>query len=648
MMMRRRGDGLLLFLMMGAAAVPIIVFGMVMLGIFGRQMDNSLETAMRRSAEWAMAALDARVTAEFDALAALADGDPGSFPEQARTLMTARPSWLGVRIVPIEDGTAIDVAGSTLPLLDDAMVRQVADDGRPAVGPVQLGAESFVTLYAPVLRGQRVSGVAAAAVSAHSLSAALRMQKQPQGWFVTALDTQRTIIGHDGDVTALSAAVAASAFAERHADDDFVYTSTEGGEGVYTAIARSPAWGWMVAVGVPADLVEGPMRRNMYSLAAAAALALALTAWVGAAQARAVARRHRAERRLVAMSTQREAHRRLADIVSNFPGVIYRRVLHPDGRLSYPYMSSGIRLIDGTSKELRAPAPVGEIGGRIFAAEHREGWQQALLESSRTLEPFHFEGRVGRAGGDKWIRTTAQPNRLPDGGIAWDGIAFDITDLKQAEARLAKSLAEKEAMLREIHHRVRNNLQVVSSLIQIETFQIADDDARCRLAEVSRRIGALGHVHELLYGSADFARIDCGEHLHRLCLTVQAAARHEGAAIEVVVAQSLHTDLDTAIPLGLIAYELVSEEVERHDHARLHLSCSGGVVTLGVGSRRPEPERVATAGLGSRILYALAAQIDARLDFDVDGLAARLRIDARRFACRGAAPDCGAAHLPDG
>lgn len=364
-------------------------------------------------------------------------------------------------------------------------------------------------------------------------------------------------------------------------------------------------------------------RQTLTALAGGGMVALVLAVLLAAAMARSVARRQEAERRLLAFQARSTAERRLGDIAANLPGLIYRRVLDPDGRVSYPYVSSG----------LEVPLRTGEGGSlhdlatRLFVPEDARHWHAAVEDSARHLRPFHCEVRLH--GSDRWVRSAASPRRRPDGAVVWDGVLLDITDLKLAEEALKRSLDEKEAMLREIHHRVRNNLQVVSSLLQIEALQITDPQARRRIAEVSRRIGALGHLHEQLYAATDFTSVDCGEHLLCLCHNEMEpyAARGLGLVTEL---QPLVCDLDTAIPLGLIAHELLHEAAERKVG-------QGGAVTV---CFRREDEAViltvtgagAEPGSGARILQALADQLDAAISRDADG--AHLRLNGSRFQDR--------------
>lgn len=352
------------------------------------------------------------------------------------------------------------------------------------------------------------------------------------------------------------------------------------------------------------------------ALAGGGTVALVLAVLLAAAMARSVSRAQDAERRLLALQEER----RLSDIGGNFPGIIYRRVMTADGRISYPYASTGLGVVLAACE----PQSLSQLAQRLFHPDDRGRWCAAVAESAHTLAPFHCEVRL--ADGDRWVRSAASPRRESDGSVVWDGVLLDVSDLKQAEAALKRSLAEKEVMLREIHHRVRNNLQVVSSLLHIEALQIADADARSRLAEVGRRIGALGHLHEQLYGATDFASVDCGAHLRRLC---QDLMDTRGPAGPVLVAdiQPLRCDLDTAIPLGLITHELLHEAGAGGGRIVVSLARDDDAAVLtvtGETTAEAPPRQV-----GHRIALALADQLDARLS--QDGACISLRMPADRF-----------------
>jgi diguanylate cyclase (GGDEF)-like protein/PAS domain S-box-containing protein len=128
----------------------------------------------------------------------------------------------------------------------------------------------------------------------------------------------------------------------------------------------------------------------------------------------------------------------LRGIVDNIPGVVYRRVRHPDGRISYPYHSSQFELRHGLD-----PAAVAQDPSLLQEAVHpddRAAWVAAVEASADQLSPFSGDFRIlVRGGGFRWFRTLATPTRQADGSVVWDGVSIDITELKATEEALRAS-----------------------------------------------------------------------------------------------------------------------------------------------------------------------------------------------------------------
>ena len=143
------------------------------------------------------------------------------------------------------------------------------------------------------------------------------------------------------------------------------------------------------------------------------------------------------------------------------------------------------------------------------------------------------------------------------------GIAEDITERKMAEEKIRASLEEKEVLLKEIHHRVKNNMQVISSLLQLQQGYIDDGKVKEIFQQSQSRIRAMALVHEKLYQTEDLALIDVGEYVKGLVsmLSRSYAGNASPAAIEVQ-AERVLLDIDQAIPAGLILNELVSNSIK--------------------------------------------------------------------------------------
>lgn len=138
-------------------------------------------------------------------------------------------------------------------------------------------------------------------------------------------------------------------------------------------------------------------------------------------------------------------------------------------------------------------------------------------------------------------------------------IARDISERVAAENRLKTSLREKELLLREVHHRVKNNLQVVSSFLSVQSHYFKDPDDVALLKESQNRIRTIASVHERLYGSADLATVNFCEYMEDLATHLAQVYRVRGRSLEIKVTHcAVGLTIEKAIPCGLIINELVT------------------------------------------------------------------------------------------
>ncbi|MCX7354959.1 MAG: PAS domain-containing protein [Alphaproteobacteria bacterium] len=154
-----------------------------------------------------------------------------------------------------------------------------------------------------------------------------------------------------------------------------------------------------------------------------------------------------------AQEALREQETRLRSLAANMPGMVYQRVLHADGRVTYPYVSPGVKKIYG----YEADEVMGESG--IFpsgvVAEDRASYRKALEDSARNLTPRFWEGRERTKSGEiRWTQTYGQPRRLENGDVLWDGLIVDVTEGKLAQ----QALREREELLRSITSSIPGNV----------------------------------------------------------------------------------------------------------------------------------------------------------------------------------------------
>ena len=142
-------------------------------------------------------------------------------------------------------------------------------------------------------------------------------------------------------------------------------------------------------------------------------------------------------------------------------------------------------------------------------------------------------------------------------------LALDVTERIKAEKLLQDSLAEKEIMIKEIHHRVKNNLQIISSLLTLQAEFIKDESSRGYFNDSQNRVKSMAIIHEKLYQTRDFANIDIKDYVSNLTLSLFKAYNINTKLIEVdVEISNILLDVDTAIPCGLIINELVSNSLK--------------------------------------------------------------------------------------
>lgn len=141
----------------------------------------------------------------------------------------------------------------------------------------------------------------------------------------------------------------------------------------------------------------------------------------------------------------------------------------------------------------------------------------------------------------------------------YDGAIHDITARKQYEEQLENSLKEKEVMLAEIHHRVKNNLAIISGLIDLQRFTLEDKILSSMLLNTRNRIMSIANVHELLYNSNNFAEIKISELIEQLCKGISKTYDTSANTVEFNInAEQIYMNANQAVPFGLLLNELIN------------------------------------------------------------------------------------------
>ena len=195
---------------------------------------------------------------------------------------------------------------------------------------------------------------------------------------------------------------------------------------------------------------------------------------------------------------------------------------------------------------------------------HNTPQQEAVnIENSLREQPYRgVFSWIRPDGKENYIEYTAATFNIGDRRFTI-GIDHDVTERKQAEDQIAASLEEKEVLLKEIHHRVKNNLQILSSLFYLQARNIKDEKVLEIFMESQDRVKSMSLIHEKLYQSQTLARINFAEYIRSL--TTYLFQVHRGSPIAIKL--NINTDdvllnIDTAIPCGLIINELVSNSLK--------------------------------------------------------------------------------------
>lgn len=213
-----------------------------------------------------------------------------------------------------------------------------------------------------------------------------------------------------------------------------------------------------------------------------------------------------------------------------------------------------------------------------------------------------------------------------------------IIQRRRTEDRIAASLREKEALLKEVHHRVKNNLQVVSALLALQARRTKDTEVRAMFRESERRIRSMALIHEALYRSPDLGRIDFSEYLHAFCAQLAAGYVLDPDAVRVEArSEPVFFEIEAAVPLAFLVNELVTNalkhafpdgrtgcirvELSRPEPGTLELS----VADDGVGVA-PAAVEARPATMGMQVVRTLVRQLDGTMDVDhARGTAVRIR-----------------------
>ncbi len=250
-------------------------------------------------------------------------------------------------------------------------------------------------------------------------------------------------------------------------------------------------------------------------------------------------------------------------------------------------------------------------------------WRKAVSTKSK----YETEYRVRRYDGVyRYFLARGVPVFKVDGSIReWVGTCIDITERKQAEQHIEQSLREKEVLLQEIHHRVKNNLQIIASLLNMSSMQAENEETKKLLQDARAKVFTMALIHTQVYQEKQYDQIDMGTYTQRLVEQISVAYRDKAGSIHTVVEPSdVYLTLNQAIPCGLMMNELIS-------NAFKHAFKAGQKGSIEVSISRTDNDTVAVkvkddgigipedidkpSTLGLELVNALAKQLMGTVEF---------------------------------
>ena len=200
-------------------------------------------------------------------------------------------------------------------------------------------------------------------------------------------------------------------------------------------------------------------------------------------------------------------------------------------------------------------------------------------------QPQRFEWSIESPGQSerRWLQLFLNPIESSEDRPEISAIAYDITERKRIDRAIRGALKEKEILLQEVHHRVKNNLQIINSILNLQKNFVEDENAITGLEEIQNRVSTMSIIHETLYQNTDVSSIGFSSYLTRIAGNIIQSYRSSTMVELVTELEDIQAPLDQAIPCGLILNEWVSNAMKYAFEGR-----ENGTITVAL--RRVEPE----------------------------------------------------------
>ncbi|MCP4134721.1 MAG: response regulator [bacterium] len=312
-----------------------------------------------------------------------------------------------------------------------------------------------------------------------------------------------------------------------------------------------------------------------------------------------------------------ESKQKFDELVARIPVGVYRFHVDASGKWINDYVSPRYGEIFNLSVE--------DLLNNVFSAidyahpEDREDLIQTITDAVAEEKHFMHLGRYLIRGETRWIHAESYPTKLNTGLVNWDGIIQDVTERAEAEERIKRLLLEKELLLREVHHRVKNNLATIISLLSLQSNQVKNPETTEAFRSVEGRIRSMLLVYNKLNHSGNFKTISVQEYLTVLIdEIIRDFPNSEDVKIEKHI-EDFNLEVKTISILGIIVNELLTNTMKHaftgiaHGIIRVSASAAGNHAVISVEDNgRGLPESIdikSSTGFGLNLVEALSGQL---------------------------------------
>lgn len=305
-------------------------------------------------------------------------------------------------------------------------------------------------------------------------------------------------------------------------------------------------------------------------------------------------------------------------------------------RMLYQNSLDGIMLTDPNGDILSVNPAGCQMLGRTEEEIIREGREGLVVRNEALKEALRHREETGFFSGELTL-IRGDGSRLPveltssiftnERGERRTSLLFrDISDRRETERRLQQALREKQVLLSEVHHRVKNNLAIISGLLELQWAEVGDRNVRFALKDSQRRIHTMALIHEKLYQTENYSDIGFDRYVGELLDSIERTYRREELNVEMKSdIDKIDLNIDRAIPLGLMINELVSNCFKHAFEGRMRgkitveLKNEDKMLHLRVadnGKGLPEDFEIERSkSLGMKLVDTLARQLDGSLNY---------------------------------